>query len=335
MIGTEKKTICMIGAFPPPINGQAVAFETLSNSSCGISSSNQGTTRDWHIAKTIEHELRRAKFIIHHHGGNFRTFYESTDDEHRKMVDSYLRSVDRAIVLTPKLRNLFKGLLPDEKVSVVSNGISLSDLLPDEVVSNIIEQLKQSKTLRILFLSNLIRTKGFFELLRTAPLLLKEGVDFHITFAGLFRISADELAFKNFVSDNKLESNVHFQGLVVGEEKRRLLAENNIFVLPTSYPNEGQPISILEAMSAGMAVATTDHGGITDVVKDGVNGIILSSTTPAAIANTVLQLNNNRELLVNICKENRRTAKEKYLERHFVQNMIGVFSKVLEDGSCD
>lgn len=47
------------------------------------------------------------------------------------------------------------------------------------------------------------------------------------------------------------------------------------FALPTRYPNEGQPISILEAMGNGMFIITTDHAGIPDIVEDGVNGIVM------------------------------------------------------------
>lgn len=41
---------------------------------------------------------------------------------------------------------------------------------------------------------------------------------------------------------------VTYHGIVGGEAKRRLLKECYIFALPTRYPNEGQPISILEAI---------------------------------------------------------------------------------------
>lgn len=48
----------------------------------------------------------------------------------------------------------------------------------------------------------------------------------------------------------------------------------------TRYPNEGQPISILEAMGNGMMIVTTDHAGIPDIVEDGVNGIIAQKFVP-------------------------------------------------------
>ena len=122
----------------------------------------------------------------------------------------------------------------------------------------------------------MIRTKGYYELLQSAPLLLDAGIDFDITFAGAFRSTSDETQFNKYIKIHQLEKNVRYAGLVTGNDKNKLLEVSNIFVLPTSYPNEGQPISILESMAAGMAIVTTDHGGISDVIKNEKNGIIIA-----------------------------------------------------------
>ena len=376
----EKRTICMIGAFPPPVHGQAVAFETLAESPellkkynvikidyapkkrlnkylmipykllrnlsmiqslkkairdnkedifyLGISSSDQGARRDNLIAKTIDKALAHSKLIIHHHGGNFRTFYDSTDDNHRAMVNYYLERTDCAIVLTPRLKKLFDGLLPESKVKVVSNGISAFNKLPDEEISKKVTSLLQRNTVHILYLSNMKKTKGYYELLESAPLLLEKGIDFEMTFAGAFEAVADEEEFHNYVSEHSLVQNVKYNGVVTGNEKNRLLAENDIFVLPTAYPNEGQPISILEAMAAGMAIITTDHGGIADVVHDRENGIIIKTIDPNEISKAILSLIANREDLIKMCTENVRVSREKYMEEHYVNHMIEVFDQV-------
>ena len=382
MIGHEKRTICMIGAFPPPVHGQAVAFETLAESPelrekynvikidyapkkrlnkylmipykllrnlsmiqslkkvvrsrkvdifyLGISSSDQGARRDHIIAKTIDKALEHSKLIIHHHGGNFRTFYDSTDDNHRAMVDYYLERTDCAIVLTPRLRKLFNGLLPESKVKVVSNGISASNKLPEKEINKRIASLSQRDIVHILYLSNMKKTKGYYELLKSAPLLLDNGIDFEMTFAGAFESVADEEEFHNYVNEHRLGQKVKYKGVVTGNEKNCLLGENDIFVLPTAYPNEGQPISILESMAAGMAIVTTDHGGISDVIKDGINGIIITAITPDEIAKAVIRLSSNRDFMAKVCVENMRISNEQYLEQHYVNNMIDIFNEYSE-----
>lgn len=73
-----------------------------------------------------------------------------------------------------------------------------------------------------------------------------------------------------------MDDYVTYHGVAAGDKKRELLKVCNIFILLTRYPNEEQPISIFEAMGNGMMI-TTDHAGITDIVKDGVNGLVISA----------------------------------------------------------
>ena len=58
-----------------------------------------------------------------------------------------------------------------------------------------------------------------------------------------------------------------------GTQKKDLYSNAHIFCLPTYYPWEGQPFCILEAYAAGCVVITTNHSGISQVFKDGINGI--------------------------------------------------------------
>lgn len=97
---------------------------------------------------------------------------------------------------------------------------------------------------------------------------------YHFDFAGKFFEESEKEYFECCIKENKLEEYITYHGIVGGKEKRELLKKCYIFALPTRYPNEGQPISILEAMGNGMFIITTDHAGIPDIVEDGVNGIV-------------------------------------------------------------
>ena len=55
-----------------------------------------------------------------------------------------------------------------------------------------------------------------------------------------------------------------------------------IFVMPSR--SEGLPMALLEAMAYGMAVVATRVGGIPEVVDDGVDGLLVPTEDPAAIA---------------------------------------------------
>ncbi|MNI77808.1 D-inositol 3-phosphate glycosyltransferase [compost metagenome] len=74
--------------------------------------------------------------------------------------------------------------------------------------------------------------------------------------------------------ENTLEKNVDIVGWISGDAKERLLSTSSIFILP-SY-NEGFPISILEAMSAGIPIIASTVGGIPDAIKSGEDGTLVA-----------------------------------------------------------
>lgn len=99
------------------------------------------------------------------------------------------------------------------------------------------------------------------------------------------------------------------------------------FALPTRYPNEGQPISILEAMGNGMFIITTDHAGIPDIV-DTENGIVLKSNAKAVDVSDVIQSEYNIEVL-QVCKRNRKKIETSFNQDNYLFNIKGTFSEVL------
>jgi len=83
---------------------------------------------------------------------------------------------------------------------------------------------------------------------------------------------------------------VRYLGSVAGMAKSDELRQAHFFVLPTSYDNEGQPVSIIEAMAYGNVVISTDYRAIPDLVVDGVTGLLVPYGHPAAIAQAIADL---------------------------------------------
>jgi glycosyltransferase involved in cell wall biosynthesis len=147
---------------------------------------------------------------------------------------------------------------------------------------------------------------------------------FHFDFAGKFFEEAEKQFFKKYVKDNGLEDFVTYHGIVDGEQKQDLLKKCDIFALLTRYPNEGQPISILEAMGNGMVIITTDHAGIPDIVEDGVNGVVLHEGQGIDML-----LERLKSLDVNsIVLRNRNIVFEMYREEIYIEHMKRCFESV-------
>ncbi len=105
------------------------------------------------------------------------------------------------------------------------------------------------------------------------------------------------------------------EGLVdyVGRQQdvRSYIENSSVFVLP-SYYREGVPRSVLEAMSMGRPIITTDSTGCRDTVIDGVNGYLVPVKDSVALAKTMERFILNPALIEEMGLESRRIAEEKF-----------------------
>ncbi|MBX4206384.1 glycosyltransferase family 4 protein [Candidatus Parcubacteria bacterium] len=88
------------------------------------------------------------------------------------------------------------------------------------------------------------------------------------------------------------------------------LREADIFVRPSL--SEGQGISFIEAMAAGLPVVATPVGGITDFLKDGGTGLFAKPGDPASIAEAVKRLIGDSALREKVRKNALELVREKY-----------------------
>ena len=177
----------------------------------------------------------------------------------------------------------------------------------------------------------MIASKGYMKLVEACRILKERNlINFECDFAGDFvstgfandMVNIDEAAqdFFNYVKKFQLDKNINYHGVVTGDKKHRLLLESHIFVLPTMYPGEGQPISIIEALSYATPVISTKYRGIPEQVKNEVNGILIETQKPESIADAIESIvydkNNYRKLSINALNVfNSKFTKEQYLDR--------------------
>lgn len=261
-----------------------------------IAQSRAGFMRDWVMIRYAR--LFGHRVVVHLKGGNYHNFYAAQPAWARAMVRATLRRADRVLVLGERLRSMFDfDPAIASRVRVVPNG------LPDErEPEGAAKALPAPGTgpVRLLFLSNLVESKGWLDVLEAARLLrdrLGEGrvrCDFHGMFltnpADDVRVTSAEQAqglFERFVAEHGLERVARYGGVASGEAKRRALEEAHFFLLPTRYSNEGQPVSIIEAMAHGNVVLSTDYRAIPDLVDDGVTGVLVPYGDAEAIAGAV------------------------------------------------
>jgi glycosyltransferase involved in cell wall biosynthesis len=123
---------------------------------------------------------------------------------------------------------------------------------------------------------------------------------------------------------------VRYHGVVHGELKRRLFAEAHVFCLPTYYPYEGQPISILEAYASGCAVITTDHSGIFDIFTAGANGLAVAKQSVASLRAALEQALAEPQTLHRMARANHELALRSYRTTRYADELIAIITGLPE-----
>jgi glycosyltransferase involved in cell wall biosynthesis len=267
-------------------------------------------------------KLFRRKVIVHLRGGYFWNFYENASFFMKIIIKFTLLGVSSGIVQGECLKYHLTRFIPAAKVKVVPNGLDPKPFFENFKVT------KRPDVIRVLFLSNLIEAKGFLDVIRTIPFVVKEKRDIHFIFAGAVWSNSDYERAKNLIKKFGIEKFVEFTGEVKGKEKIQLLNSCDIFVFPTFYKCEGQPWVILEAMACGLPIITTDQGCIKEVVKDGECGFIIEKNNPLQIAQKILLLSKNYELRAKMGDESRKQLISNYTTVSFINKLEKVFEKV-------
>jgi len=266
--------------------------------------------RKYYVTKICK--VHNKKVIIHLHGSEFKDFYNSGDRRRKEQIKELFSIADATIVLGDDWEKFICSIVPTANVFVINNAISLPEI-NEKVVG-------RGRTL--LFLGALIQRKGVINLLQAIKSLCDEEINnFKLLIAGS---GEEENKLREFVKINKMEERVDFLGWITNEQKPELLKKSDILVLP-SY-NEGLPISILEAMSYGLPIVSTNVGSIAEAVSN--NGFLVNPGDVDGLARSLKLLICNDEVFIRQSKNSRKIAEEKFSEEIFFKKVEKIYRKL-------
>ena len=149
--------------------------------------------------------------------------------------------------------------------------------------------------------------KGFDVLIEALATLKREGTPQRLVLVGdgPLRVSLEAAAGKAGITDL-----VEFAGELTPVEVRTRLAGADLFCLPSF--SEGLPISIMEAMAAGVPVVTTSIAGIPELAEAGVTALTVPPARPDALAEALRQLAADPKLRLRLAKAARRRVEEQH-----------------------
>ena len=255
------------------------------------------------------------KVVVHQHNkGMSRVVHRFP---YRGLLPWVYRKVD-VILLSWKLYPDVKEVVPQKKVWICPNGI------PDMAFR---KPKVQSRYPRLLFLSNLVVSKGVYVLLDACQQLKERGHRFvcHLVGGESKEIHRDR--FQQEVVNRQLADCVFYVGPQYGEDKERYFQEATLFVQPTF--EDCFPLTILEAMQNGLPVVSTEEGAIPDMVIDGETGFVCPRKNVDALVNSIEKLLIDKELCKQMGEKGRLRYKEKYTMEVFEKKFLDILSDIL------
>ena len=128
------------------------------------------------------------------------------------------------------------------------------------------------------------------------------------------------------VSSLGLESNVRFTGLIPREELPDIYRDHGILLFPSIW-DEPFSITLLEAMSSGLAVVGTRTGGSSEILSDEVNALIFPKEDADACARQVTRIIKNSELFERIRRAGRSTVEKEFRLERMIDRIDSAFAE--------
>jgi len=282
--------------------------------------SQKGLLRDLYLL--VLAKMRANSVFLHIHGGGIGEEFK------RSIISRFFgkwvyNSADKVIILDQYYRDMFLGILKNsEKIFILEN----FSHAPSKI-----REIKNNK-LKVLYLSNLIKSKGYLIALDTAYELKKLcDFDFEFNFYGNFVPSKNETHetckdfFNKSIQDMGLSENAKYGGNIYGSKKHDAFFDADFFILPSSYENEGIPISIIEALSYGCVVLTSKHRALPFMIDNNVSGFSMSPD-PEKYAKKIIEIVNDGRL-ENLRQKSRKHYQGNYSKEIVEQKIISLFSQ--------
>jgi glycosyltransferase involved in cell wall biosynthesis len=252
------------------------------------------TPHGWSIVNRQTGECSRAFLTLERLAGHFSNTVITVCEEERRLAEAF-------------------RIIESEKIAVVHNGI------PDG--AGLADPTREPVTLAMP--ARFDAPKDHVTLLKALATLVKYPWTLRLAGAGRSLPSIRRLA-----RTLGIERRVKFLGEC--SDVPRLLAESQIFVLSSKI--EAFPISILEAMRAGLPVVASNVGGVREAVEEGRTGYLVSPGDPQALGERLRTLFADPLLRLSLGRQGRRRYLDHFTAERMVAETIAIYAAAIDRG---
>jgi glycosyltransferase involved in cell wall biosynthesis len=247
---------------------------------------------------SIVARVLRKPTLLQLHGGDLDAWYLEHGRLGRFGIRMCLRVPSEVIVLSEYWRSFVARLAPRQRIRIVPNGVRVDLAEPRTRGSE--------RELRVVTLGALGTRKGHFEILDAIAQLPSDGLRF--VFAGEDEFGGEEAELRTRAAELGVTDRVEFVGAVTGRAKWRLLADADVFLLPSR--GENMPNAVLEAMAAGLPVVCTSVGALPEMLDAGA--IFVPTNDAGAIAAALREIAGDPERRTAMGRANRERAHSRF-----------------------
>jgi glycosyltransferase involved in cell wall biosynthesis len=253
----------------------------------------------------------RRPLLLQLHGAGFERFYDGCDSMARSLIRFVFNRAAAVIVATDSRRSWVRSICRN------ANAVSV----PNPAAGIDVARVPERRNM-VLFLGKLQQSKGIFDLLQAVAAVRAAVPDVKLVCAGDGeRITVARQAERLGIADA-----VKFTGWVGPSGKRALLENAALLALP-SY-DEALPMSLLEAMGAGVPVIASPVGGVQEVVVDGVTGFLVAPGDGRTLERALQRLLTDRALAERIGAAGRQSVRLRYSPERAVPRIEALYADV-------
>ncbi len=264
----------------------------------------------------------RVRLVYHLHNKGFAQ--KENSSFFRNLFDFAFKDA-KVIILSKHLFSDIAAYVAPEQVEVCPNGVAR---VAGQVAG------RANAIPRILFLSNLIKSKGVIVLLEACVVLKNRNCRFQCTIAGGDGdISGAQL--NEMIRLLDLAEHVRYVGSKFGEEKDVVFRSADMFVFPTYYNAETFGLVNTEAMQYRLPVVSTFEGGIPDIVEDGVTGFLVRQRDVAALADKMELLLKDEKLRKRMGEAGYQKYENEFTQEKFENRLIEILQRTIDERLAD
>lgn len=184
--------------------------------------------------------------------------------------------------------------------------------------------------IRLICIARLCEEKGGGYLIRAMRQVVDREPDVHLTMAG---DGPDRVKLERLAADLGIEEKVTFYGRFAPEELASLMHETDIVILPSL--TEGLPLTIVEAMAFSKTIVATSVGGVPELIRHEVNGLLVEPENSSALALAILRCVHDGVLRMSLAGTARRDFETgPYGEEKSLDTTMKLYEKAIANRTC-